>query len=133
MDGIKEVWASNFEQEMFIIQDLISKYSFVSMDTEFPGIVARPIGKFKNSADYTFQTLRVNVDLLKIIQLGLTLSDEEGNLSPNVHTWQFNFKFSLSVDMYAQDSIDMLSNSGIDFSKHEEFGIDVEHFGNMAS
>lgn len=131
MDSIREVWASNFEREMLVIEELIDKYPYVSMDTEFPGIVARPIGTFKNSCDYTYQTLRVNVDLLKIIQLGLTLSDEDGNLCPNVHTWQFNFKFSLSVDMYAQESIDLLSNSGIDFAKHEEFGIDVEHFGSF--
>uniref|UniRef100_A0A915I340 Uncharacterized protein n=1 Tax=Romanomermis culicivorax TaxID=13658 RepID=A0A915I340_ROMCU len=35
-------------------------------------------------------------------------------------TWQFNFKFSLGEDMYAQDSIDLLTNSGIKFKKHEE-------------
>ena len=36
-----------------------------------------------------------------------------------------------SDDMYAQDSIDLLSKSGIDFKKHEEYGIDVEHFGEL--
>jgi CCR4-NOT transcription complex subunit 7/8 len=63
-------------------------------DTEFPGIVARPIGTFKTGSDYHFQTMRCNVDLLKIIQLGITLADEEGNM-PEVCCWQFNFKFSL--------------------------------------
>jgi hypothetical protein len=33
--------------------------------------------------------------------------------------------------MYAQDSIDLLSKSGIDFARHEEYGIDVEHFGEL--
>jgi hypothetical protein len=33
--------------------------------------------------------------------------------------------------MYAQDSIDLLTKSGIDFKKHEEYGIDVEHFGEL--
>jgi CCR4-NOT transcription complex subunit 7/8 len=33
--------------------------------------------------------------------------------------------------MYAQDSIDLLSKSGIDFQKHDEYGIDVEHFGEL--
>lgn len=36
--------------------------------------------------------MRCNVDLLKLIQLGVTLSDEDGNL-PDKCTWQFNFKF----------------------------------------
>ena len=34
-------------------------------------------------------------------------------------------------DMYAQDSIDLLQKSGIDFKKHEDYGIDVDHFGEM--
>eukprot|EP00824_Muranothrix_gubernata_P026681 TRINITY_DN952_c0_g1_i2.p1 TRINITY_DN952_c0_g1~~TRINITY_DN952_c0_g1_i2.p1 ORF type:complete len:166 (-),score=33.35 TRINITY_DN952_c0_g1_i2:22-519(-) len=33
--------------------------------------------------------------------------------------------------MYAQDSIDLLARSGIDFKKHEDFGIDVHHFGEL--
>ena len=63
-------------------------------DTEFPGVVARPIGAFKTSSDYHYQTMRCNVDLLKIIQVGLTLADEEGTFPQEVSTWQFNFKFS---------------------------------------
>jgi len=32
-------------------------------------VVARPIGQFQGNADYHYQTLRCNCDLLKIIQL----------------------------------------------------------------
>jgi hypothetical protein len=39
--------------------------------------------------------MRCNVDLLKIIQIGLTLSDEDGNCPQDVSTWQFNFQFSI--------------------------------------
>ena len=41
--------------------------------------------------------------------------------------WQFNFKFSLTEDMYAQDSIDLLKDAGIDFAMHESDGIDVTY------
>ncbi|CDZ98508.1 mRNA deadenylase subunit [Phaffia rhodozyma] len=99
-------------------------------DTEFPGIIARPMGNFKTGADYHYQTMRCNVDLLKLIQLGVTLSDEDGNL-PDACTWQFNFKFSLSEDMYAPDSIELLEKSGIEFKLHEERGIDVEYLGEL--
>lgn len=34
-------------------------------------------------------------------------------------------------DMYAQDSIDLLQKSGINFQKHEDYGIDVHHFGEL--
>lgn len=65
-------------------------------DTEFPGVVARPIGTFKTSSDYHYQTMRCNVDLLKIIQLGITLANDEGQLPQECSTWQFNFKFNLA-------------------------------------
>lgn len=33
--------------------------------------------------------------------------------------------------MYAPDSIELLKNSGIDFKRNEEEGIDVEYFGEL--
>ena len=73
--------------------------------------------------------------MLKLIQLGLTLTDGEGNLpmiGNHYCMWQFNFReFSLKEDMYAQDSIALLKHSGIDFKAHEERGIDVHRFGEL--
>ena len=40
--------------------------------------------------------MRCNVDLLKIIQIGITLADESGEYPPDVCTWQFNFRFNLA-------------------------------------
>ncbi|KAJ3223585.1 CCR4-NOT transcription complex subunit 7 [Clydaea vesicula] len=122
---------SNLQEEFLILQDIVEKFPYVAMDTEFPGVVARPIGHFKTSSDYHYQTLRCNVDLLNIIQLGISFCDENGNPPPGCSTWQFNFKFNLSDDMYAQDSIDLLQKSGIDFKKHQDFGIDLLHFGEL--
>lgn len=129
--GIRDVWACNLEDEFRAIIRVVQKYNYVAMDTEFPGVVARPIGEFRSTADYQYQLLRCNVDLLKIIQLGLTFLDEHGNTPPNYSTWQFNFKFSLTEDMYAQDSIDLLTNSGIQFKKHDEEGIDPYEFAQL--
>ena len=94
-------------------------------------VVARPIGDFKSTADYQYQLLRCNVDLLKIIQLGLTFLDAQGNMPEGITTWQFNFKFNLTEDMYAEDSVDLLQNSGIKFEKHEREGIETTHFAEM--
>lgn len=69
---------------------------FVLQDTEFPGVVVRPIGEFRSTVDYQYQLLRCNVDLLKIIQLGLTFMNEDGKNPPGTRTWQFNFKFNLT-------------------------------------
>lgn len=124
---IREVWASNLEEEMRNISYLLDDYDHVAIDTEFPGVVARPIGA--GSTDMQYQTLRCNVDLLKIIQLGISLANEDGDYPDECTTWQFNFSFSLAHDMYAQDSIELLTSSGIDFAAHERKGIDVLSFG----
>jgi len=130
--GIKEVWSHNLEEEFGKICYVVRDYPFVAMDTEFPGVVARPIGEFKSTADYQYQLLKCNVDLLKIIQLGLTFLDESGNLpDTGISTWQFNFKFNLTEDMYAEESVGLLQNSGIQFSKHEMEGIDPNMFAEL--
>lgn len=118
-------------------------------DTEFPGLVARPMGAFRGKSDYHYQCLRCNVDLLKIIQLGITLFSEDGESPPPTSTesgidhagrrltgavqlpctWQFNFKFSLKDDMYAEVSIDALKQAGVDFNSLERDGIDPFDFG----
>ncbi|KNZ62850.1 uncharacterized protein VP01_1216g8 [Puccinia sorghi] len=126
-----DVWADNLDNEMAIIRDLVEYYPYIGMDTEFPGVVARPIGTFKTPSDYHYQTLRCNVDLLKIIQLGLTLCDEHGRKPEGKCVWQFNFRFNLNDDMYAPDSIELLQASGLNFKRHEETGIDPEYFGEL--
>ncbi|XP_006863979.1 PREDICTED: CCR4-NOT transcription complex subunit 8 isoform X2 [Chrysochloris asiatica] len=113
------------------IREIVLSYSYIAMDTEFPGVVVRPIGEFRSSIDYQYQLLRCNVDLLKIIQLGLTFTNEKGEYPSGINTWQFNFKFNLTEDMYSQDSIDLLANSGLQFQKHEEEGIDTLHFAEL--
>lgn len=127
---IRDVWASNLEIEMEHIREILEKYPYVAMDTEFPGVVARPSGDF-GPTDILYQTLRCNVDLLKLIQLGLSFTDGEGNWAENCTCWQFNFKFSLSGDIFAEDSIELLKTSGIDFIKFEQQGIDIHAFGEL--
>jgi CCR4-NOT transcription complex subunit 7/8 len=36
-----------------------------------------------------------------------------------------------SEDIYGPDSVELLQKSGIDFQKHEEFGITPNHFAEM--
>lgn len=133
---IREVWYDNLEEEFALIRDLVDDYPIIAMDTEFPGVVLRPVGTFKNSNDYHYQTLKDNVDLLKLIQLGLTFSDEQGNL-PTCGTgkscvWQFNFReFNVNEDVYANDSIELLKHSGIDFTKNNERGIESTRFAEL--
>jgi len=110
------------------------------------------MGGFRGKSDYHYQCLRTNVDLLKVIQIGITLFNHEGEWPPQRPnstdsmdmasggggggrkaqympcTWQFNFKFSLKDDMYNQTSIDSLVQAGIDFAVLEKDGIDPVDF-----
>lgn len=90
-----QVWADNLEEEMAMIREVVDQYQYVAMDTEFPGVVARPVHSTKVN-EYQYQTLRCNVDMLKLIQLGLTFCDEDGNLpsfdGKHMVIWQFNFR-----------------------------------------
>lgn len=121
-------------------------------DTEFPGVVARPMGGFRGKSDYHYQCLRTNVDMLKVIQIGITLFNEDGetpparpgpelglsaaarrhlNGGPFPYSWQFNFKFSLKDDMYNEKSIESLQQAGIDFNLLERDGIDPHQFASL--
>jgi CCR4-NOT transcription complex subunit 7/8 len=128
---IRDVWAENLEAEMRVIRELILDYPFVAMDTEFPGVVAKPVGSFRTTHEFYYQTLRCNVNLLKIIQLGISLMNERGEVPEKCCTWQFNFRFSLQDDIYAQDSIDLLKSGGINFDHFLAHGIDMNQFAEL--
>lgn len=117
--------------------------------------MARPIGDFASKASYHYQTVRCNVDLLKIIQLGVTLFSYQGEVPPQhldssnliykpdvvqryaagavacPTTWTFNFKFSVEDDMYNEESIQLLKKAGADFDKIATQGIDPLEFGSV--
>jgi CCR4-NOT transcription complex subunit 7/8 len=129
--NIRDVWRDNVEAEFRLLRELIVEYPYIAMDTEFPGVVAKPVGNFKTTQDYYYSGLHYNVNLLKMIQLGITLLNERGEVPDPVCTWQFNFKFSLQSDVYAPDSIELLKNGGIDFDLLSTHGIDPQHFAEL--
>ena len=119
---IKEVYEDNFLEELKIISELIEDYNYIGMDTEFPGTVYN-IRNITN--DFYYKTLKINVDSLKLIQLGISLTNENGEYPSNIpyHTWQFNFKFDLNKDAYNEESVNLLKSSGINFEKLKKHGI----------
>ena len=113
---IKEVYQDNLLEELGVISELLDEYNYIGMDSEFPGTVFN-INNITN--DFYYKSMKVNVDSLKLIQLGITLTNENGEFPKNIpyHTWQFNFQFDIQKDFYNDNSIKLLKNSGINFEK----------------
>ncbi|EJW03994.1 hypothetical protein EDEG_01727 [Edhazardia aedis USNM 41457] len=126
---IIDVWKDDLKNEMARIRSIVEDYPFISMDTEFPGVIARPLGTFKSQSSFNYQQLRCNIDLLNIIQIGMTFSKGSDEIYPII--FQFNFFFDLDKDMYSQESLDLLVKAEIDFDKHKSHGIDKEDFGEI--
>ncbi|KAH6833947.1 Polynucleotidyl transferase [Perilla frutescens var. hirtella] len=134
---VRQVWQNNLVEEFRLIQRCADEFRFVSMDTEFPGTVFSldlPKHAFSSlSPAHHYSQMKENVDALNIIQLGLTLSDSNGNL-PRLgtrfqHVWEFNFcDFDADRDLCNRDSISLLRSQGIDFSKNKRRGIHSRDF-----
>ena len=129
---IREVWASNLHKELALIRAAALEYRFASFDTEFPGtIFATPnmgVPHAKLSPFTNFQYMKLNVDALNIIQFGLCLSDDHGNLpqfrTSNRYIWQFNFSdFDIDMHPHNVESIKLLMEQGIDLEKNKREGI----------
>ena len=126
--SIVDVWAENLCVEFERIRKIAAEYKYISMDTEFPGVVAKPLGNFASQSTFNYRQLQCNVNVLKIIQLGMTFANECGDV-PTPSTWQFNFAFDVESDMCADESLALLFEASIDFRRHKEKGIDVRDFG----
>ena len=64
-------------------------------DTEFPGMIKQKKRKFETDEENEYEYIANNADETKLIQLGLTIADEDGNSPFPVCTWQFNFNFNV--------------------------------------
>ncbi|MFS8010957.1 putative poly(A)-specific ribonuclease [Helianthus anomalus] len=103
---IREVWNDNLEEEFALIRG--DDYPYIALDTEFPGVVLRPLAQFKNTNDGNLPTYGTDKSCI----------------------WLFNFRmFNVTEYIFANDSIEMLRQCGIDFKKNSVIGIYREKIG----
>ncbi|KAK1380112.1 Poly(A)-specific ribonuclease [Heracleum sosnowskyi] len=145
MEGIKkpiiirEVWEGNLEFEFSLIRMSVKSHPFITIDTEFPGTVVPDVKnrKFYDlKPDETYSLMKANVDASKLIQLGITMCDQYGNLpgfgSGACFVWQFNFReFDVEKDLQNVSSIELLKQHGIDFSANKMYGVRSKDFARL--
>lgn len=126
MSQIVDVWASNLDEQMSCIAELLPRFPFIGMDTEFPGVVLKD--EHSTGQIPPYPVVSANVNLLSLIQFGITLSDSEGEMPRPISTWQFNFRFDLAEEIHSPSAINMLYEHEIDFNRFKTDGIDPTEF-----
>lgn len=124
MTLVRQVWSHNLPQELALLNACLSQFPVVAFDTEFTGFLrCTPRGA---PQEHFYEDLKFNVNHLKILQLGLTLANESGDVAM---TWEFNFSdFDETTDLHSPTSIQFLKSKGFDFNKHRNQGIPSPQF-----
>ncbi|KAJ1273555.1 hypothetical protein BS78_06G290400 [Paspalum vaginatum] len=122
---IRQVWADNVEREFKLIRAATERFPYVSMDTEFPGVIHHHPAS-KHHAALTpgerYALLKANVDALHLIQVGLCFAASP--TSPPALAFQINLReFDPRVHRHAPDSVRLLAASGLDLAAHRARGV----------
>ncbi|CAL9064691.1 unnamed protein product [Musa banksii] len=118
------VWKDNLVEQVDVILRLRGSFPYVAIDTEFPGFI-RSTPRHA-SEEERYDDMKYNVDHMRLIQLGLTLFDKDGNTPWPGCCWQFNFSdFDPDTDACSEDSIELLLHSGHNLQKNQRDGVDA--------
>lgn len=125
---IRQVWAHNVESEFQAIRYVAERFPYVSMDTEFPGVIHCPS---KHHASLTpserYAALKANVDALHLIQVGLAFAASP-DAPPSV-AFEINLReFDPRVHRHNPKSVALLAEHGLDFAAHRSHGVDARVF-----
>lgn len=125
---IVDVWSSNFAAELKNLERCVkSGYTVLSIDTEYPGVLHKQ-KYYDRTTTGVYSTMKANVDALKPIQIGISLSNPDGGEPPAPCTWQFNLRFDRAVDLHEPKSIQLLEEARISFAQLSKNGIEPAAF-----
>ncbi|XP_020160008.1 probable CCR4-associated factor 1 homolog 11 [Aegilops tauschii subsp. strangulata] len=125
---IRQVWANNVESEFQAIRQVAERFPYVSMDTEFPGVIHCPS---KHHATLTpserYAALKANVDALHLIQVGLAFAASPD--APPAVAFEINLReFDPRVHRHNPSSVALLAGHGLDFARQRRQGVDARVF-----
>jgi CCR4-NOT transcription complex subunit 7/8 len=128
---IRQVWADNVDREFKLIRAAVERFPYVSMDTEFPGVIHHPGPSSKHPAALTpaerYALVKSNVDALHLIQVGLAFAPTPS--SPPAVAFQVNLReFDPRVHRHSPDSVRLLAASGLDLAAHRARGVPARAF-----
>ncbi|KAG0530771.1 hypothetical protein BDA96_05G215500 [Sorghum bicolor] len=132
------VGKENIATELERIRELLPRYRYVAIDTEYPGTIhGTPAGAALTPAARYYALVKANVDEIPILQLGLTLCDEEGNLpivmdsdgGPLQLAWEFHFSdFDIARHPHSMESVQFLQTQGFNFARALMHGVPSTDF-----
>ncbi|XP_024313267.1 probable CCR4-associated factor 1 homolog 9 [Brachypodium distachyon] len=137
------VTAWNLDAAMELMASLLPLFPYVAVDTEYPGVVHHhshsPNAAAAATAEERYAVAKANVDELPIVQLGITLCDDQGRLPvfqdhlTGCHvevSWEINFTdFDAGVHRHAPESVNFLRSQGVDFDLARAQGVTSNAFG----
>ncbi|CAN6457348.1 unnamed protein product [Victoria cruziana] len=125
---LREIWEDNFYREQEFIRQVVVQHNYVTVATRVIPVAAA-VGPASSSSDAptgTRQTLDENYaffrqrsDAVRLLQIGLTFSDEGGNLPKDPATgerciWELNVKVAKSVEEIDDSFRQHLTEKGVD-------------------
>lgn len=137
---VRPITAANLDAQADLIHSLLPRFPFVAVDTEYPGTVHRPAAGRRDgqvTADERYALVKANVDELPIVQLGMTLCDDQGRLPvvldeqgcPVELAWEVNFSdFDVHRDRHSAESVAFLRSQGVDFDLARAIGVSSAAF-----
>jgi CCR4-NOT transcription complex subunit 7/8 len=81
-----KVWASNLKKEFDLISRMAEHFSYVGIHTEFPVVFSLP---FQMSDEQGYHSQTLNINLLRVMQIGVTLGDASRNVAVQLQVLAF--------------------------------------------
>ncbi|KAF3793392.1 putative CCR4-associated factor 1-like protein 10 [Nymphaea thermarum] len=134
---LRQIWEEDFYREQEFIREVVLRHNYVTVATRVIPLPTAPSPASSSAAatgatlptlDENYALFRQRANAARLLQLGLTFSDEGGNLPKDPMTgeryiWEFNVKVAKSMDEIDAVFRQHLTEKGIDVDYNMKHGI----------